>query len=155
MNQYFIQDARKVDELPLKSLVDLIITSPPYFDMKDYGSKNQIGFGQNYDNYLRDIELVFSKCFSITKDTGSLWIVVDILRKDGELKLLPFDLIKKVQDGGWKLKDIIIWEKDKTVPFTHNGEMRNIFEYVLFFTKTDKYKFYRERITSINDLKEW
>ncbi len=155
MNQYFIHDARKVDELPIDSSVDVVITSPPYFDMKDYGSKNQIGFGQSYEKYLDDIELVFKKCFKITKDTGSLWVVVDILRKDGELKLLPFDMAQKIQKGGWHLQDIVIWEKDKTVPYTHNGEMRNISEYILYFNKSARFKFYRERITTIHDLKEW
>ena len=155
MNQYFIHDARTVDKLQIKSQVDLIVTSPPYFDLKDYGSDNQIGFGQTYNGYLGDIEEVFRRCFNISKDSASLWVVVDILKKDGELKLLPFDMAQGIQRGGWKLRDIIIWQKDKTVPYTHNGEMRNIFEYVLYFTKSTKFKFYRERITSINDLKEW
>lgn len=155
MNQYFIHDARTVDKLPIKSKIDLIVTSPPYFDMKDYGSDNQIGFGQTYEKYLEDIEEVFRRCYLIAKDDASLWVVVDILKKDGELKLLPFDMANSIQKGGWRLKDIIIWQKDKTVPYTHNGEMRNIFEYVLYFTKSPKFKFYRERVTSINDLKEW
>lgn len=155
MNQYFIHDARTINNLPLKSKVDLIVTSPPYFDMKDYGSDNQIGFGQTYQQYLNDIEVVFTKCSLIAKETASLWVVVDILKKDGEIKLLPFDMAQSIQKGGWKLRDIIIWQKDKTIPYTHNGEMRNIFEYVLYFTKSSDYKYYRERITSINNLKEW
>jgi len=155
MNQYFIHDARTINNLPLKSKVDLIVTSPPYFDMKDYGSDNQIGFGQTYQQYLNDIEVVFTKCSLVAKETASLWVVVDILKKDGEIKLLPFDMAQSIQKGGWKLRDIIIWQKDKTIPYTHNGEMRNIFEYVLYFTKSSDYKYYRERITSINDLKEW
>ena len=155
MNQYFIHDARTINNLPLKSKVDLIVTSPPYFDMKDYGSDNQIGFGQTYEKYLEDIGVVFNKCSLIAKETASLWVVVDILKKDGEIKLLPFDMAQSIQKAGWKLRDIIIWQKDKTIPYTHNGEMRNIFEYVLYFTKTSDFKYYRERITSINDLKEW
>lgn len=155
MNQYFIHDARKIKELPLKSSIDLIITSPPYFDMKDYGSKNQIGFGQSYEAYLKDIELVFEQCYSVTKESGSLWIIVDILRKEGDIKLLPLEIIQRVQQSGWKLQDIIIWKKDKTVPFTHYGQMRNISEYILFFSKTKNFKFYRERISTITDLKDW
>jgi len=155
MNEYFIHDARTISQLPLKSQVDLIITSPPYFDMKDYGSDNQIGFGQDYESYLNDLETVFSQCAQLTKETGSLWIIIDILRINGEIKLLPFDVLQKVQNSGWQLQDILIWEKDKTVPYSHRGQMRNIFEYILFFTKSPSFKFYRERITSVNDLKEW
>lgn len=155
MNKYFIKDARQLDSLPFKSKIDLIITSPPYFDMKDYGSKNQIGFGQTYDKYLDDLEMVFNKCFLVSKEECSLWVVVDILKKNSELKLLPFDIAQRIQKTGWKLRDIIIWQKDKTIPYTREGEMRNIFEYILYFTKSKQFKFYRERITSINDLKNW
>lgn len=154
MNQYFIKDARNIKDLNIPS-VDLTITSPPYFDMKDYGSKNQIGFGQKYDDYLDDLGKVFKQCFDISKETASLWMVVDILRKEGKTYLLPFDVIKKVEASGWTLQDVIIWKKDKTVPYAHRGQMRNISEYVLFFSKTQNFKFYRERITSIADLKEW
>lgn len=154
MNQYFIKDARSISELKIP-LVDLIITSPPYFDMKDYGSKNQIGYGQKYDTYLDDLEKVFKQCFDITKNTGSLWLIVDILRKDGKTLLVPFDLIKKIEANGWTLQDIVIWKKDKTVPFSPKGQMRNIFEYILSFSKTKAFKFYKERITTIDNLKEW
>ncbi len=51
-----------------------------------------------------DIGQVFRNCYEITKDTGSLWMVVDILRKEGELKLLPFDMVQKVQNAGWQLR---------------------------------------------------
>ena len=154
MNKYFIHDARHIGELNI-SQVDLIVTSPPYFDMKDYGSKNQIGYGQKYEDYLSDLGQVFKQCYSITKDSGSLWMVVDNLRKEGQTYLVPFDVIRRVEKSGWILQDIIIWKKDKTVPYAHKGQMRNIFEYVLFFTKSKDFKFYRERITSITDLKEW
>ncbi|MDO8570730.1 MAG: site-specific DNA-methyltransferase [Candidatus Daviesbacteria bacterium] len=154
MNKYFIKDARHIRDLNIPP-VDLIITSPPYFDMKDYGSDNQIGYGQDYDTYLEDLGKVFKQCFDITKDTGSLWMIVDILRKEGKTFLVPFDVIKKVEASGWTLQDIVIWKKDKTIPFSHKGQMRNIFEYILSFSKTNDFKFYRNRITSIDTLKEW
>jgi len=155
MNKYYIHDARKCDDLFSTPNVDLIITSPPYYNLKDYGSENQIGFQQSYEEYLKDLELVFGKCFKITKKNASLWIVIDNIRKDNNFKLLSFELINLVSKSGWNLQDIIIWKKDRTIPFTHKGEMRNIFEYVLFFTKGKDYKYYPDRITSIQNLKEW
>ena len=47
-------DARKINNIVSEPVVDVTITSPPYFDMKDYGSDNQIGYGQKYDEYLND-----------------------------------------------------------------------------------------------------
>ena len=153
MNSYLINDARTLSSV-VPPKVDLTITSPPYFDVKDYGSANQIGYGQKYEQYLDDMQKVLEQTFNVTKETGSLWMVVDTLKKDGRLILLPFDLTRVAEKCGWHLQDIIIWKKDKTVPFSHRGEMRNIFEYILFFVKTPKFKHYPERLTTL-DIKEW
>lgn len=153
MNEYYIQDARLLTE-SVKDKVDVIITSPPYFDMKDYGSDNQIGYGQQYADYLSDMRQVLKQCFEVSKDTGCLWMVVDTLKKEGSIKLLPFDLADEAKRSGWILQDIIIWKKDRTLPFSRRGETRNIFEYVLYFVKSNDFKYYPERISSV-DIKEW
>jgi DNA modification methylase len=153
MDEYYICDARNLTSV-VDEQVDLIITSPPYFDIKDYGTENQIGYKQEYDDYLLDMGKVLEQCFSVCKDTGSMWLVVDTLKKDGKFIYLPFDLAKKAEEAGWNLQEIIIWKKDRTLPYAHKGEMRNIFEYVLFFVKSKKYKFYSDKIASL-DLKEW
>lgn len=151
-----------------KSCVDVTITSPPYWNLKDYGFEGQIGYGQSYNEYLRNLARVFADIYTITKDTGSLWIIVDTFKKkkkdrslydveNGELVLLPFDITKEVRASGWKLQDIFIWEKDKTLPWSRKGQLRNIFEYILFFTKKNNFKFYVDkiRISDYHQLKEW
>lgn len=148
-------DARKIDELIKEPIVDVTVTSPPYFDMKDYGYKEQIGFGQSYKEYLDDIGTVFKSIYTCTKSTGSLWVIVDALRKDGEIIALPFDIANKIKEAGWIFREIIIWEKDKTVPWTHKGQMRNSFEYILMFSKTDDYKFFIDKIRDYEVLKSW
>lgn len=153
MDEYYIQDARNLSEV-VKTKVDLIVTSPPYFDMKDYGPENQIGFGQEYAEYLGDMRRVLDQCNTVSNDSAGLWMVVDTLKKDGQFKLLPFDLVAEASKVGWKLQDIIIWKKDKTLPFSRRGEMRNIFEYVLYFVKSESFKYYPDRITEF-ELKEW
>jgi DNA modification methylase len=153
MDKYYIHDARNLSEV-VQTKVDLIITSPPYFDMKDYGSANQIGFGQQYIEYLNDMRKVLNQCNEVANDSASLWMVVDTLKKDGQFKLLPFDLVAEAEKVGWKLQDIVIWKKDKTLPFSRRGEMRNIFEYVLYFVKSENFKYYPDRITEF-ELKEW
>lgn len=149
------EDARNIDKLIKEPIVDAIITSPPYFDMKDYGHKNQIGFGQSYNEYLDDLSEVFQKIYNVTKDTGSLWVIIDALRKNKELIPLPFNIADRLKKIGWVLKDVIIWEKDKTVPWTHKGQMRNSFEYILLFAKTDNFKFNMDRVRTYDSLKKW
>lgn len=148
-------DARKLDSIITEKLVDVTITSPPYFDLKDYGHEDQIGYGQQYDQYLDDLKSVFSKVFTVTKDTGSLWVVIDSFKRDGEIVPLPFDFAAKLKEIGWKLQDIIIWHKDKTVPWVNGGSTRGIFEYVLLFTKSANYKYYVDKVRNYQDLKKW
>ena len=136
-SEYLIEDSRNLDSrLPSCPFIDVTITSPPYWNLKDYGNKKQIGFGQTYDRYLDDLDLVFSAMHSRTVSTGSLWIVADTFKIDGQLTLLPFDIAKRLKQNGWFLQDVIIWQKDKTLPWSHQGKLRNIFGYVICFSKT-------------------
>src|SRR5207253_1419630 len=56
---------------------------------------------------------------------------------------------------GWLLKDIIIWNKTRTLPWSGHGQFRRIFEYILFFAKTSAFKYHVDRIKEPDDLKEW
>lgn len=148
-------DARNINAVITSPIVDVTITSPPYFDMKDYGYKEQIGYGQSYDEYLNDLYAVFSNVFECTKDTGTLWVIIDAFRKNGETIPLPFDFANKIKTIGWQLKEIIIWGKDKTVPWSHKGQMRSSFEYILMFSKSENFNFYIDKVRDYESLKKW
>lgn len=158
INKVFNNDSRGLlkilkDSVKIKST----ITSPPYFDMKDYGCKNQIGFGQSYLEYLNDLKKVFEDVFKITEEDGSLWIVIDTFKRDNQVIPLPFDLSSKLKEIGWLLEDIIIWKKDKTVPWSANGFMQRKFEYILFFTKSSNYTYNKDKVRNFDtdQLKKW
>jgi site-specific DNA-methyltransferase (adenine-specific) len=53
-------DSRQMSELKDKS-VHLIITSPPYWQLKDYGTDKQIGFNDSYESYINNLNLVWSE----------------------------------------------------------------------------------------------
>jgi len=155
MNKIHNVDARDIDSIINNKIIDVTITSPPYFDMKDYGVKNQIGFGQDYEEYLNDIELIFKKIFNITKKNGSLWIVINTFRSKGEIIPLPFDVSRRLQKVGWKFRDIIIWNKTKTVPWTKKGQSRGMIEYILFFIKNKTFKYNIDQVRDFESLKHW
>ncbi|GAC1030780.1 hypothetical protein thsps21_16070 [Pseudomonas sp. No.21] len=149
-------DARKIADLRIKEITTTI-TSPPYFDMKDYGSKNQIGFGQTYKQYLDDLQKVFQSIYESTKSCGTLWIVIDTFKSEGKVVPLPFDLAAKLSEIGWLLQDVIIWKKDKTVPWSGNGFVQRKFEYILFFSKSEKFNYFKDRVKKYDTahLKKW
>ena len=158
INKIYNEDSRKIiDVLGDKVNIKSTITSPPYFDMKDYGSENQIGFGQNYEQYLNDLQIIFEKIYNITESDGSLWIIIDSFKRDNQVITLPFDLSNKLKDSGWLLQDIIIWKKDKTVPWSKNGFVQRKFEYILFFTKSKNFIYNKDKVRTFdtNQLKKW
>lgn len=153
INEYYIQDAKRLSEVVTVG-VDLVVSSPPYFDMKDYGTDGQIGFGQSWEDYLADMRSVFDECGRVANETASMWLIVDTLKRDGLQLLLPFHLAQVAQETGWGLQETIIWKKDRTLPFSAKGEMRNTFEYILFFVRNDQFKYRPERVKSF-DFKRW
>ncbi|MDF9830671.1 site-specific DNA-methyltransferase [Parabacteroides sp. PF5-6] len=152
------EDSRRVLDIITPDIkVQTTITSPPYFDMKDYESDDQIGYGQTYNDYLMDLKSIFEGIHKITKEDGTLWIIIDTFKRNNQVVTLPFDLTDKLKEIGWLLQDIIIWKKDKTVPWSNSGFMQRKFEYILFFTKSSKYKSNRDsvRVYDTNHLKKW
>lgn len=160
---YLIEDARNIRTSFIENefeKVDLILTSPPYFDVKNYeNAERQIGHKQSYDEYLNDIALVLQDCYSISKNHTTLWLVMDTIRRKGITCPLPFDIHKKLTDlkngNTWILRDVIIWNKYKNLPWHAKGRFKNQFEYILFFSKTNDYKYYLDRVREIADYKNW
>lgn len=57
-------DSRCMIELQDRS-VHLVITSPPYWQLKDYGTNEQIGFNDSYENYINNLNLVWKECYRV------------------------------------------------------------------------------------------
>ena len=57
-------DSRRMTELEDRS-VNLIITSPPYWQLKDYGVEYQIGYNDSYENYINNLNLVWKECYRV------------------------------------------------------------------------------------------
>lgn len=138
------------------------ITSPPYGTLVDYGGAGQIGFGQSYEAYLDSCTSIFESLYNWTLDTGSMWVVADSMlerrtRKGNVSRLLPlpFTLAERAESVGWTLREVIIWRKDRTRPWSHHGKLRNGFEYVLLFVKTDKFLFNVDRLRETGGIKSW
>jgi len=158
MDKVYNIDSRKISEiLPDSIQIQTTITSPPYFDMKDYGVENQVGYGQRYDEYLNDLQNIFRQIKDKTKEDGTLWIIIDTFKRNNVVVPLPFDLANKLNEIGWLLQEVIIWKKDKTVPWSTQGFMQRKFEYILFFSKTANYKSNKDRVRiyDTQQLKRW
>ncbi|GHT57136.1 methyltransferase [Bacteroidia bacterium] len=145
-------DSRQMSELSDKS-VHLIITSPPYWQLKDYGMDNQIGFNDSYENYINNLNLVWAECYRVLHEGCRLCINIgDQFARSvyyGRYKVIPIhsEIIRFCEALGFDFMGQIIWQKATTMnttgggavmgsfPHPRNGIVKLDFEYILLFKK--------------------
>lgn len=118
--------------------ISVVVTSPPYWDLKDYFKKGQIG-QEPYKTYLNRLYKVWEGCYKKLNETGSLWININIRTKNGKVILIPRDFIIQCKKIGFHYKGVLIWHKSSGIP-THDKNIVDRHEYVLVFSKSDKLK---------------
>lgn len=128
--------------------VNLVLTSPPYWNLKDYGHPDQIG-PQGYDEYLDRMNAVWTECYRAATPDAVMAINVGSRRHQKRFYPIAFDVAERMK--GWTLLDVLIWYIPNALPQPNHYRERlfdNKFEYVLLFTKdggTD-YKMHKPRV---------
>jgi len=138
--------------LPDKS-VHLVITSPPYWQLKDYGTCEQIGFNENYESYINNLNLVWKECHRVLHPGCRLCINIgDQFARSvyyGRYKVIPIrtEIIKFCETIGFDHMGTIIWQKVTTTnttggatimgsfPYPRNGILKIDYEFILIFKK--------------------
>ena len=119
-------DSRKMNEIADKS-VQLIITSPPYWQLKDYGSDDQIGFNNSYEEYINNLNLVWKECNRVLADGCRLCINIgDQFARSvyyGRYKVIPIrtEIIRFCENLGMDYMGAIIWQKATTMNTSGGG----------------------------------
>lgn len=126
--------SEKMDQIK-NNTIDVVITSPPYWDLKDYFKEGQIG-QEDYNIYLNRLYCVWDGCYHKLKNSGSLWININIRTKNGKVILIPKDIVKQCKKIGFHYKGILIWHKSSGIP-TNNKNIVDRHEYVLIFSKNE------------------
>ncbi len=157
----YLADARSLKELDNES-IDLVVTSPPYWHIKDYGVENQIGYGQSLHEYLKDLYRVFKECFRVLKGGTRLCVNIgDQFARSivyGKYKVIPLhaEIISMCEDIGFDYMGAIIWQKKTTMnttggavvmgsfPYPPNGIVEIDYEFILIFKKEGKRKVSKE-----------
>ena len=147
--------------------IDMCITSPPYWNMRDYGDKNQLGLEYTTNEFIDNLYNVFHEIKRVLKDEGSLWINIrdtyskGVKRcgvKNKSLSMIPERLIIKLLDDGWILRNDIIWHKPNAMPDSCKNRFTVDYEHLYFLTKKDKgYYFktqYEPYTSNIKDKKD-
>ncbi len=148
-------DARRMTGVDDQS-VHLIVTSPPYWQLKDYGSDRQIGFDDSYEEYINNLNLVWQECGRILHDGCRLCINIgDQFARSvyyGRYKVIPIrtEIIRFCETIGFDFMGSIIWRKATTChttggavvmgsyPHPRNGIVKIDYEFILLFKKQGK-----------------
>lgn len=131
--------------------IDLVVTSPPYWDLKNYFKDGQIG-QESYEKYLERLSKVWKECYRVLKNDGNIFININTRTKNSKPILIPGDIIYECEKIGFLLKDIIIWHKSSGIP-TSAKNLTDKYEYVLWFIKKDEREIPIEEIMNIKDYK--
>jgi modification methylase len=145
-------DSRRMAELKDESM-HLVVTSPPYWQLKDYGTDNQIGFHDDYETYINHLNLTWQECYRVLHKGCRLCINIgDQFARSvyyGRYKIIPIhtEIIKFCEIIGFDFMGSIIWQKSTTMnttggasvmgsfPNPRNGIVKLDFEYILLFKK--------------------
>jgi len=146
--EIYYKDSRKMSEVNDR-MIQTIITSPPYWNIKKYSEKkidSEIGYGQTYEEYLEALREVWIESRRVLRDNGTLWINIGNKFNGGHFYPIAYDILSQVKELGFNLRNIIVWYKPNALPIHSNDNLTNKYEEILFFSKTDSYKFYKDRI---------
>ncbi len=141
-NKILHGDALSVLEGWPANLVDCLITSPPYWQQRDYrGASTQVGREPTAEAYVERLTDIFSQCRRVMKPTGTLWIVIGDKYDDGAQLGLPWRVALSLINDGWILRSDCIWHKPNAMPSSAKSRPTTDHEYIFFFTKSKNYHY--------------
>lgn len=147
----------KLKELPDQS-VQCVITSPPYFGLRNYNEEEQIGLEESPEEYVKKITEVFTEIFRVLKDDGTLWLNLGDSyfnnngKKAKNLIGIPWRVAFALQENGWCLRQDIIWNKPNPMPESVKDRCTKSHEYIFLLTKNKKYYYDAESIYENKDI---
>jgi site-specific DNA-methyltransferase (adenine-specific) len=153
-NSVVAGDALEVLRRLPDGLADVVITSPPYFQQRDYGN-GALGIGNELteEGYLASLLQIFGECVRVTKDTGALVFNLGDKYLDGSLSLLPYKFaIKALEQHRLFLINQLTWVKLNPTPRQEKRKLIQSTEPFFIFTKSKDYHFDLDNYLSHLDL---
>lgn len=166
--ELLVGDARQLLSRMPDRYFDCIVTSPPYWGLRDYGVQGQIGAEPTVDDYIADLVRLFRDARRTLSDEGTLWLNIGDSYTSGgrtwrdadaknkgramdyraptpeglkpkDLIGVPWKLAFALQADGWYLRTDIIWNKPNCQPESVKDRPTRAHEYVFLFSKSEKY----------------
>lgn len=160
-------------------LVKCIVTSPPYWGLRDYALSQQIGLEPTLPQFINRLQTIFAEARRVLAEDGVMWLNIGdgytsgnrgwrapdkknparamTVRPDTpeglkpkDLQGIPWRLAFALQDDGWYLRADIIWNKPNAMPESVKDRPTRAHEYLFMFTKSEKYYYDRRAVLEPN-----
>lgn len=170
LNKTYIGDALEVLKTFPNESIDCVVTSPPYWALRDYGADGQLGLEPTFDEYIKKLCDIFDEVKRVLKSTGTCFVNIGdtyssvrygndpgtsgrrnrtetpIMKKEIELAekslcQIPSRFAIEMTNRGWILRNEIIWHKPNSMPSSAKDRFTVDFEKMFFFVKNQKYYF--------------
>lgn len=148
--------------------VDCVVTSPPYYGIRDYGAEGQYGLEPSVGEYVTNLVALYEQVRRVLAEDGTFWLNLgdsyasrprgarQARRRDKavvaaptgtpdrvqkSLLGVPWRLAFALQDAGWILRNEIIWHKPNSSPESVQDRLATRHEHLFLFTKNPSYYF--------------
>ena len=148
-NRILVGDVRdRLADLPDAS-IDCVITSPPYYQLRDYGIGGQLGLEASVEGWVDELRLALNGLVRVLKPSGSLWLNLgDSYSRHAKygappksLFLAPERLLLALAAEGWIVRNKVIWAKTNPMPHSVADRLSGSYDVVYFLTRSPRYFF--------------
>lgn len=148
-NEIIVGDALdQLHRLPTES-VDCVVTSPPYYSLRDYGADGQIGLEGHVDQWVENLAQISAQVHRVLVQTGTYWLNVGDtysghLKQGAARKSLllgPERLALRLERDGWIIRNKIVWAKPNPVPTSVRDRLNCTYEVIYVLAKQPNYFF--------------
>jgi DNA modification methylase len=144
-------------QLPDES-ANTLLTSPPYWSVRDYEHSNQLGLEGELDDYVERLVKVFREVHRVLTPDGTAWLNIGDTyfsktitvkgkppptgwKRNKQLSLVPFRVALALEDEGWWVRNVAVWNKTNAMPSSVQDRLTNAWEPVFLLAKSDRYYF--------------
>lgn len=146
LNKIYNGDSLEILKKISDKTINMCITSPPYYGLRDYKVENQLGQEETIEKYVNKLCNIFDEVYRVLKDDGTCWVnIADSYLKNKSLNLVTSYFAIEMCKRGWLLRNEIIWQKPNAMPSSARDRFTCDYEKIFFFTKDSRYYFEQQK----------
>lgn len=144
----------RLRELPDES-AQMCVTSPPYFQLRDYGIDGQLGAEDTPEEYVDNLVRGFREVRRVLKKDGTVWVNLGDSFENKQLLGIPWKVAFALQADGWVLRCDIVWAKPNCMPESVLDRPTRSHEYIFLLSKQQQYYYDAEAIKEPASEHDW